>query len=998
MTSHIVCTAANALEHNRTRNHGIRSIHELLRYRALKQPSLLCAGFPELDEHGVWQCLSLTCDQLWRSSAAAGRAYEAAGLALKEQSETIAILSPSCADFLVTLCALWQKDCAVLLIAPQNSPEAVAHLCATTGATRLIAHSSLSSLAEAALRTSMSCTTLAMVARASWHSDATSHIVVPAQGLPELPDKIALIMHTSGSTGMPKPVGHPHRVWTSCLSDQGEAEVNRHDPSYTSLAALTTTPLYHGGISDWLRAMVSRATTYFFSSTYSITADHLIGAVASCREIRSFLTVPYILRLLSESKPGIAMLKAMALVSTGGAPLDEKLGDSLTSQGVYLVSRLGSSEAGFLLTSDRLSPETDQAWSWLRNDTETGRQMLRFEPATDERYELVVDAAWPPLVVRNRNDGRYATGDLYEKHATLDHAWRYAGRVDDLLVLENGKKVAAGSIESTLTRSQAISTAVVFGAHRSQIGVIVEMTGTREEVMKVIEAHNKSSPNYAQILKSMIIYTNGAEIPKSSKGTVLRGRALQEYASQIDLAYQQSAKGSLGNTRDSELRKAIRDTIRLGLPPQIMLTSDDEDLFNLGVSSLQAIRIRNELQSLLPADAKALPSNIVYEQPSVARLYHLITALRSGTTIAVDDPIAEMKSLVKKMLFTSSTPRDIRSSRRTVLLTGATGALGAHILTSSPWGSDVVIVALVRADGDEQAAERVRTSLQRRGLSIEDERFPRCLAANYAKQSFGLPRQVYVDLENSVTDIVHAAWSVNFNASLSSFEDDHLVGIRELLKFSSMTSHSARLYFCSSTASVIQQPSPILEKLDYPAETAAPIGYARSKWVAEQLLFRARSDRICVLRVGQLCGDTKHGIWNKSEGWPLLILSHQITGCLPALDETIDWLPVDWAAAAIWDVTEAAVVPKVVHICSPDRSVKWSDILSHLTRAGLEFDVVTPREWLDRMDRSSMDLEVNPSRKMLDLWHRAVSLFARHHVNALIGTIVWWLPARSYKV
>jgi hypothetical protein len=66
-----------------------------------------------------------------------------------------------------------------------------------------------------------------------------------------------------------------------------------------------------------------------------------------CR-VKAFLSVPYILTILTEDLDGLGveMLKGMDFVSTGGAPLDTKIGDAMVERGVRLVSRLGSSECG----------------------------------------------------------------------------------------------------------------------------------------------------------------------------------------------------------------------------------------------------------------------------------------------------------------------------------------------------------------------------------------------------------------------------------------------------------------------------------------------------------------------------------------------------------------------------------------------------------------------------------------------------------------------------
>lgn len=47
---------------------------------------------------------------------------------------------------------------------------------------------------------------------------------------------------------------------------------------------------------------------------------------------------------MDEDEAGRALLQKMNLVSTGGAPLGNELGDDMVHRGIKLVSRLGSSE------------------------------------------------------------------------------------------------------------------------------------------------------------------------------------------------------------------------------------------------------------------------------------------------------------------------------------------------------------------------------------------------------------------------------------------------------------------------------------------------------------------------------------------------------------------------------------------------------------------------------------------------------------------------------
>ena len=62
----------------------------------------------------------------------------------------------------------------------------------------------------------------------------------------------------------------------------------------------------------------------------------------------------------------------------------------------------------------------------------------------------------------------------------------------------------------------------------------------------------------------------------------------------------------------------------------------------------------------------------------------------------------------------------------------------------------------------------------------------------------------------------------------------------------------------------------------------------------------------------------------------------------------------------------------VLHLANAHTNTTWRDWLEALRRAGLKFDIVSPAIWLDKLAASEEDVDVNPSRKLLDLWQRNV--------------------------
>lgn len=395
----------------------------------------------------------------------------------------------------------------------------------------------------------------------------------------------------------------------------------------------------------------------------------------------------------------------------------------------------------------------------------------------------------------------------------------------------------------------------------------------------------------------------------------------------------------------------------------------------------------------------------------VLRLSHCILNIRNGRRIEEEDEIQLMQGLVHKYtLFDSSSFVDTHPTKRsiigqdellnepTIVLTGATGALGSHLLDLLRSSSRYRIVCLVRASSPEAARDRVVKSLfQRRKLSFDNSDPILCLPTKLSERNLGLDPEVYASLIRSTTLIIHAAWAVNFSMRLRSFENDHIAGLYNLINFAlqSPRPNPPRFLFCSSIATVLGQPSlkPIPETVSYEPLAASALGYSRSKWVAEAICSHAHlttemHGRIAILRIGQLCGDTQSGIWNMSEAWPLMLSSLNVTQCLPRLEnESLSWLPVDLAAQAVLEIAASPVlinttqhrsfystdedqedVP-VFHIINPDIETKWSDLLLWLQAISPEMmkyiAIVKPKEWLDRLERVET---AHPAKKLLGLW------------------------------
>jgi thioester reductase-like protein len=898
------------------------------------------------------------------------------------------------------------------------APPAVQHLCETLD----IGHVFVDDIYE--YRARGLSNDIEIIRIPSYKDDSPTDSLEQTPGVSET----AYICHTSGtSSGLPKPIPQTQFGVMGALYSF---------PGKNKPATFSTTPLYHGGFPDCLRAWTSGASIWFFPEGQApITGANIIRAIEFARAhspipVKYFSSVPYVLQMLSEEYGGIELLQTMDLVGVGGAALPPAIGDKLVDEGVNLLSRMGSAECGFLMSSHR-DYVKDNHWQFLRAVDDP--KLIEFEPRENGLSELVVKPGWPFLTKTNREDGSYATSDLFEPHSSIPNAWRYHSRADAQITLANGKKFDPSPIEgSILASSKLLQDVLIFGSGRDYAGVLLFPSSSNinaEEIIDSIWPHidklNADSQTHTRINKTMLVVLPVKEgqkpLEKSSKGTILRRQAEEKYSGEIEGAYSNTSSST--KIPQEGLQKAVQDCFEKVLGRHV---EPDQDLYRQGVESISCIQIRKLLeQTCLSSEDGRLPLNVIYDQGTVNSLVEYLEGANSGDNeLNVDHDDSELKlmqALAKKYSNFDPASHDTSSiigsgasssngvktqAQRArealdekkrlaqmamkivqdpnhcptrVVLTGATGFLGAHILHLLRDDPKVDrIYCLLRADGPFAAQKRVSEALFQRFLPPLEPRQDKvvCLPCDLTQSDLGLSEQQLREISTTATKIIHSSWAVNFSLRLNSFEDQ-ILSTKNLINIA--IEADAQLIFVSSVAAVSDSTSrPIAEKLSQDPREASLLGYSRSKWVAEQICDAANKKRdsplASIVRVGQLCSNGA-GIWNTTEAYPLLLSTSKITGCLPDLPkEVLNWLPVEQAAQAVVEIaftnSKGSETP-VYHVLNPHTTPNWKEMLDWLSASneGPEFEIASSSEWLERLEKALSDDSANhPSQALLGLW------------------------------
>ncbi|KAJ5528079.1 hypothetical protein N7513_012238 [Penicillium frequentans] len=903
-------------------------------------------------------------------------------LSSSDSVQVVGLLGPSDFEYLITLLAISRLGHTVLLLSTRIAEDAYVSLIDTTKSTFIITYPSFQAVGESVSKR----TGATQVPVISPLDPAT---VAPAAALPSAnlhgPTEnkhITWVIHSSGSTGLPKPIYQTH------------AGALKNYANNFGLKGFITLPLFHAhGISCLFRAVHSQKLIYMYNASLPLTATSLLTTLKEHPDIQVLYAVPYALKLLSESEEGLKCMAPLELVMFGGSSCPKPIGDLLVQNGVRLISHYGTTETGQLMTSFRERSDLD--WDYVRPGPSL-LPYLRWEEQPDMAcvYELCVLEGWPSKVASNRPDNSYATKDLFEKHPTTPNAWRYYARLDDTLVLENGEKANPLTIEGVARKNHNVAEAIAFGSAKPRLGLFIIPSEKSpfsndaelvDDIFPEIEKCNTESPAYAYISRDMIhVLPRDTEYRKTDKGTVIRSAFYQQFSERINEIYDAPDMGGSLVLEGSELASFLRSTL-LDIAPSIDPSSLEEttDVFSLGVDSLQSIRLRGAILKTLDLGGHKLGQNFVFENPSIWAMSEAIQSLRKGQESKEQIPVEQrMQNLIEK--YSSNfklhmpIPRDLDGEY--IVLTGVTGSLGAHIAAQLAQSESVhKVYCLVRAKTPAAARKRVSQSLRTRGLAFSlppaAGRKIIALPADLSNSDkFGLEEIIFSQIRKSVTTVIHCAWSVNFNWALESFEHSCIAATRNLLDLclSAEGPRPASFAFCSSVSTAARTPGNWTpEALPKSLSYAQNMGYAQSKLVTEHIVNRAATQTgmtARVLRAGQIVADTVHGIWNTTEAIPMILQSANTIKALPKLDDVLSWTPVDTMASSIIDLSLSPAAANVLNVTNPNLSHWSTQLLPLLREAGLEFETLPPKAWLQRLRGSNQDPEANPPIRLLEFF------------------------------
>ncbi len=315
---------------------------------------------------------------------------------------------------------------------------------------------------------------------------------------------------------------------------------------------------------------------------------------------------------------------------------------------------------------------------------------------------------------------------------------------------------------------------------------------------------------------------------------------------------------------------------------------------------------------------------------------------------------------------------DLAAEPRAVLLTGATGFVGAYLLRDLLAQTEADIYCLVRATSPEHARQRIQKNLQGYGIWSESlaERV-RPVVGDLKLPLFGLAQSEFDALAEQMDSVYHCGSKLSYVAPYAWLKAPNVGGTQEALRLV-VRGKPKPLHFVSSLGILLAYRSLEggEETAPLDAEKCPDVGYFQTKYVAEAVvrLARDRGIPVTIHRIGLIVGDSRTGASNVDDFVARMLIGSIQAGYAPDVKSPMDMTPVDFVSRAmVYLSRQPESIGKVFHLLNP-RPINWSSVFDIVFTFGYPVKKLPFSAWVDAIENHA-NPESNPLYPLLPFFH-----------------------------
>ncbi len=555
----------------------------------------------------------------------------------------------------------------------------------------------------------------------------------------------------------------------------------------------------------------------------------------------------------------------------------------------------------------------------------------------------------PEMTAERFIDNPFGEGKLYK---TGDLAyWRedgeivYVGR-NDFQVKIRGLRIELGEIESALQEMDSVRQAVVV-VRKNEEGrqlICAFYTGKETDGKTLRSYLGQRLPKY--MIPHIFTYLDA--MPLTASGKINR-KMLPE----VDLTQIGSTVEHMAPQGEKEIRLA-------SLMEQVLAFSPigrNDDFFDLGGDSLKAIELISEAQ----AAGMEIKLQDVYDHPNIAELVKYVNlGERERLVRYSSEQFTELMPLLQGNIIDDYIPEAV--SIGNLLLTGATGFLGAHVLEvylRRNVGDVWCIVRGVDQQESEHRLEEILTYYFGGEYVMHNKGRIHVLCGDLQEARFSLRDQQWQRLCNEITTIIHSAASVKHYGTYAELYNANVVTTKNILAFAKAS--GARLLHISTTSisgagvsNLPQDAGKVFSETDLYIGQGLDNVYVHSKFEAELEVLRAMNEGIPanILRMGNLSNRFSDGKFQPNYQTNAMLKRIRAFIGLGVFPEymkghSMEFTPVDEAAEAVMEIAEHFNMSKNVFHVENANMTSFDTLVKYLQESGM------PAKWVSENDFTS---------------------------------------------
>jgi len=538
----------------------------------------------------------------------------------------------------------------------------------------------------------------------------------------------------------------------------------------------------------------------------------------------------------------------------------------------------------------------------------------------------------------------YRTGDRVRR--AENGQLTFMGRADDELKI-SGYRVAPAEVEAALSKHPQVRTCAVFAdSVNERPHLVAHVEADAEKVTGRQLRHFLLESLPAPLVPSL--FELHAQLPRSSNGKLDRAQ-LRRTASAPEPSEPLSANEQL-------VVAAWQDVLGVNQ------VSTHDNFFSVGGSSLQVIQLANRLSR----SGIELGVAAIFRNPTPRKQAEL---LDRGTVQSETQRFTPHPTPLDEAAFPPA--QFVTRRKRRVMLTGATGFVGVHLLERLLAEADCFVVCAVRANDATTARARLLTHAHEYGVYLEKS------ASRWQAVALDLLAPGSVEnwadaLGDPCAWIVHAAAQVSLTRDYESSYESNVLITRNLIHLACCW--GSELHHISTIATAPMQGVETIPERFFAQHAGLADGYQQSKWQAEQLCVEAarRGLATAVYRLGRITGAQRNPRVNSADLVWRVARSASRLGAWPELHVEEPWLPADVTADT---VVRLALAGSARTPAEPYHLVQSGNVRLERVRAGLEALGVPLRQlplsdWLERL-RASGNVDDRTTLAFFELNQRA---------------------------